>query len=446
MLLTITLTFIIIGFLVVYKEYKKKKDFFHPKVFTLGYFLLYNFYYLYLISSDPYEFSKSVQYKLISDPDEAIFKYIVLQCLFYVFYYLAFLDKQKLKIKSRNNKESLLVLKVMNNIAFFYTLFAFPYFIIKNGGFIELISDFSQRSEYLTGDLIVQILFKLVELLSVLSIYLFYKKIISKNRLIVTIILVLIISLMSGGRGNVLNVLIACIFAMNYSMGRFVKFIDLKKYIVIIVILAPLFIIIPKLRNQNFVEEFMQNPKEVFFKKVDNGKHEWESYADLSRAYIPIFILDNYNIENFWYGKSFIGFFTAIIPRSIYHEKPIIDEGLYIYEAVHGNDIQPPANLKVFKSIRNTPVGWPPRTLGLWYVNFGILGVILSGFIFAKIINIVYINTVSKGSITFFQIFLYFLFLTKLQLNNVGLFTIIQAILVYYLFYKLTAIILNRKQ
>lgn len=444
MLLIITLIFITIGCFVVYKEYKKTKDFFNPKVFTLGYFLLYNFYYLFLISNDPIEFSRSVQFKLKSDPEIAIFKYIILQFIFYIFYYFAFFGKQNLKINFKKNSESLIVLKYMNNIAFFYTLLAFPYFIIKNGGFIALISNFSERATYLTGDIIIQILFKLVELLSILSIYLYYKKIITLKRLIITILLTLFIALMSGGRGNALNILIACVFAMNYSMGRFVKLLDLKKYIIIIGILAPLFIVIPKLRNKNFVEEFMENPTELFFTKIDNNKHEWESYADLSRAYIPIFILDHYDIENFWYGKSFIGFFTAIIPRTIYNEKPIIDEGIYIYEAVHGNNIQPPASLEVFKSIRNTPVGWPPRTLGLWYANFGILGVIISGFIFAKIINIVYRNTVCKGDINFFNIFLYFLFLTKLQLNNIGLFTIIQAILVYYLFYRLTAILFNK--
>lgn len=87
-----------------------------------------------------------------------------------------------------------------------------------------------------------------------------------------------------------------------------------------------------------------------------------------------ILTLDLHSVFNYLYGSSFLNNFIGIIPRFMWPEKPIVSTAVYLSE----------------KYYHDTSRGRPFTTLGEWYINFGWIGPLIGGFIFGKVIKLMY--------------------------------------------------------
>ncbi|KAA6314588.1 hypothetical protein EZS27_034820, partial [termite gut metagenome] len=150
---------------------------------------------------------------------------------------------------------------------------------------------------------------------------------------------------------------------------------------------------------------------------------------------IQLYILDHFNWDNMWYGKSYVDLFYSWIPRSIFIDKPPIDEGIYIANLYLGDSFQPttPAHSMVFYS-------WPPGTMGIGYINFHIIGIVLAYFILGRIQKIIQLIFIEMNYAPFI-LFLYTFIVIKFQLTNFYIFSAINYILlliVFSFFCKLT--------
>ena len=82
------------------------------------------------------------------------------------------------------------------------------------------------------------------------------------------------------------------------------------------------------------------------------------------------------------YGSTMTAWVAAPIPRSTWSEKPIIANGAIIGVEVFGNRIS----------------GVPPGLFGEFYWNFGIIGIVLGGFLFGRMLKWFYVSFRSKSN------------------------------------------------
>ncbi|MGQ7148454.1 hypothetical protein ACUOA8_59935, partial [Escherichia sp. SS-MK2] len=68
--------------------------------------------------------------------------------------------------------------------------------------------------------------------------------------------------------------------------------------------------------------------------------------------------------------------FKAPLPRSIYPEKPPVDDGMYIRTIAEGYNVTPSRPVQELYAS-----SWPPETLGSMYANFWIPGVVFGMYI-----------------------------------------------------------------
>lgn len=92
--------------------------------------------------------------------------------------------------------------------------------------------------------------------------------------------------------------------------------------------------------------------------------------------------LQYFHEEEYFYGATYIGVFTSVIPRSFWNEKPPLDAGKYTLAITAGQKVYPPMDSNKLPNEALPPGQWE----AFW--NFGFLGflvsIILSGFIFGR--------------------------------------------------------------
>jgi len=95
-------------------------------------------------------------------------------------------------------------------------------------------------------------------------------------------------------------------------------------------------------------------------------------------SYVPqyTYIVNNYSAENYWYGASIKDLAISFIPSQIVPDKPPVDDGVYIRNNAAGKDYTPSTPFA-----KMIPTGWPPQTLGIGWVNFGLVGVIILSYL-----------------------------------------------------------------
>ncbi|MDD8037494.1 MAG: O-antigen ligase [Thomasclavelia ramosa] len=102
---------------------------------------------------------------------------------------------------------------------------------------------------------------------------------------------------------------------------------------------------------------------------------------EFSRAGRDIYCYTHF-VDEKWYGKGFLNLIYAVIPSSIFPNKPPLDDGLYLLNIMTGHPVGPNAGrLDLFYSSGSIPF----TTQGLAYVNFGVLGVMFSGLLMGVI-------------------------------------------------------------
>jgi hypothetical protein len=171
----------------------------------------------------------------------------------------------------------------------------------------------------------------------------------------------------------------------------------------------------PQLRYTDFAES---NKKNVFGDNIEN-LISGNSYVN-----IQLYIIDHFNTENIWYGRSYIDLFYAWLPRSVFTDKPPVDDGMYIVNHYYGYFFQPSTPIRLM-----IQTSWPPGTMGIGYINFHFIGIILAYFILGRLMKMGYL-IFTKMRYSPLILFFYSFLVVKFQLTN------------FYIFYTISYVFL----
>lgn len=204
----------------------------------------------------------------------------------------------------------------------------------------------------------------------------------------------------------------------NYNIHK-IKFLTTRNLILGFIGLL-YFSAMPLFRVEGAFDYYTNNLDILFSDSLNNIFNFFQRFSELDRSLMIYSIFDS---SNYWYGASFKDILYAPIPRSIYPDKPPIDEGVYIYNIAHGNIVSPTTSPQ-----KMTAVGWPPNTITNMYINFGYIGVPIGGIIFGYFLKYFY-NLTIKLNYNPISIYLYtsaiFGALAITNRNIVGFLTII---------------------
>lgn len=285
----------------------------------------------------------------------------------------------------------------------------------------------------------------LSNLMIISMLMLLYKISFKKSRLNVIILITMICIyaatyIVFTSRSPIMELIMILAFGYNYLIKRY-KVSDLLKlrYLIIASILMCLIVVLPIIRDSS--NGFSNSNEKVSSIIKENIYELFDEFSNVGR---DAFVYDHFNINNFWFGRSYLNLLVAPIPSSIYENKPPLDDGIYLNQLLHGYEVNPNDGRKdlVFK------YSIPFSTQGAMYANFGILGVsmatILMGMLYAKI----YKKLNENKNKNIFIIIVYQLVIYQLELSTLSITqTLIPLILMWitYTITKRTTLIKLRK-
>ncbi|HBV84838.1 MAG TPA: hypothetical protein DEB74_18980, partial [Lachnospiraceae bacterium] len=98
------------------------------------------------------------------------------------------------------------------------------------------------------------------------------------------------------------------------------------------------------------------------------------------------FVFDYFDKHDLWYGRSYLNIPLQVIPRSVYPQKPPMDDGMYLLNLMYGQRVTP--DMPTEQLYYQTSI---PFTLeGSLFSNFGLLGIILGCILVGMFYQYVY--------------------------------------------------------
>lgn len=183
-----------------------------------------------------------------------------------------------------------------------------------------------------------------------------------------------------GARGPVISFTIMTIIAYSFWIKNITIF---SKKIVLLAVVSVFFIsFIGAGRDANVgYADFFSNP-ELYFENMqaDFTDRVILRTGSFDRHFV---IVSYFNDNDVWMGKGYLSLLPAPIPRSIYQNKPPVDDGVYVYNISVGRYVEP--NQPMYTYIWNS---WPPGNLkGFmeWHVFGYIFIILLSSIIVAAL-------------------------------------------------------------
>lgn len=256
-----------------------------------------------------------------------------------------------------------------------------------------------------------------------------------KKRMTILIIMVLLYSisyLVFSSRSPVFEIIMYLGFGYNYLYKRFKIRSVLKPSILILFVLCILILVLmPKLRTSSYTDP---NRFDGLTGRYASDKNFINEVTDeFSVVGRDAYVYENFDYNNFWYGKSFKGLLTAFIPYSLYPQKPPVDDGLYLSNMIYGYSVNPPVardQLVVKYSI-------PFTTPSSMYANFGVLGIVFGEFVVGFLYVWAYGNLRKHTNV--FSIVLYQLIIYQFELTTLSIMqTLMPLIICFLIFYILT--------
>lgn len=309
--------------------------------------------------------------------DDSFFNFCILQSIGYILVLYGINYFEKHIVVPRRKTDTIIGNKVSESYLFWGTSFfiigALGFILIMNkvGGIWYFFSNLQLR-RYLVSDLDFESM-----MLSFVNkgplLLIFAKKYTGKKISFFDVMLVVAAGIMSGlgGRKALIMLSIECVFIYHFAIQKIRFRVFLKpSYIVASIVLFLFFSTYSKFRREGAMDDFLENPVGFYFENSEGG-----IMSSLSEeSYVPFYVLiiNHFTNHEYWYGASFHGLATAIIPSSFYPQKPPVDDGMYLYSIAQGrSDVHP---VMPTKSLNGT--SWPLETFGSMYANFGFVGVL----------------------------------------------------------------------
>lgn len=364
MLIFIFIIYLVILFFPFWKSKKREKmNFFSPQVIFSLLTAFYSVPFLIFFFFDPLIIDENVRLLIGAKMENVMFKFLFYQTIFIIFFYWGVYStkKNKTKINLFDINLSAKYYYITYLILLFISLSLVINFIISVGGIYELILQFANRDELTDGNQLL--LLSTSSLINIAGCFLMkYMSIkgFKLKSLFINLFCSFIVLSAFGGRSPFILYLLMMLCCYNYLIKR-INFFKVK-FIIPFVFLFCFVIIMPLLRSK---EVDLTDINKLIFDNV------LVFFSGNEYVNIQLLIHNYFETHPFWYGTSYKGLFYMFVPRSLFPDKPPIDEGVYIFNLFYRGD--PFTN----ESISS----WPPSTFGIFYANFGFLGVIFGGYI-----------------------------------------------------------------
>lgn len=412
-----TLLFIILTPLII-SPFFLSRDVMHPfVVFFLTSQFLFIFNMLDINSN-----KKSLIYsRFPSDYYDTAFTWsILIIIIWYVSMYIGyFFTKSNNKLVRTNDIKNPIFISM---ILIIVGIISFLYIFFLKGGIEGILNALTNRRESYSG---LAYFIKLTGLITIGSLILLSKGY-KKSSLLLILISFALLSLF-GGRGNAFfGSVFPYLIYYHYRVKK-IRFIQLLP----IGLLTVIFILL--LGNYRLYQEFKLNITGLY-DMISKLAHNTQGGTILPSL---VGSLIRGEIE-YQYGSTLINIIYAPIPRSVWAEKPLIDESGIVGQLLMGSEYW----------------GLPPGPYGIAFLNFSFIGVIVFGFITGMVVRRLYVNFVLKKntdlSLIFYILALPYVFnivSTSSQINifwYIGIFIIIKFLDSFILILKNKKVILYR--
>lgn len=177
-----------------------------------------------------------------------------------------------------------------------------------------------------------------------------------------------------GARRPAMMLLIQVIMLYHFTSSK-IKFYSIFKIksLITICVISLFVLLMPMLRSASETD-YVNNPTKWVEGAVDNAN---TLFREFSYCDGDLFAFDYFKNHELWYGASYLNIPLQVIPRSIYPQKPPMDDGMYLLNMMYGEKVTP--NMATADLYYQTSV---PFTLeSSLYSNFGLLGIILGGLL-----------------------------------------------------------------
>lgn len=276
------------------------------------------------------------------------------------------------------------------------------YVLSRAGGIGYVLSHLQVRRTLLSGLSYYSTISSIVLTCSVLVLEYYMCKtrtIGSKVVFIIALIMSCMFLLVFGARKPVLMLLLKVLMCYHYCK-RTIRLRDLIKprYIILGVIVIFLMVMIPMLR-------YSQNSNIYLAPAlwIRTGANAVNSiFHEFSYLSGDMFVFDHFHYSEKWLGESYLNIFVQWIPSSIYHGKPPMDDGMYLYNMMQGFTVTP----RMASNILPYQTSIPFTMEGALYSNFGLLGIILGSFFIGIFYQYIY-KVTSDCGFSFYMLQIY---------------------------------------
>lgn len=245
--------------------------------------------------------------------------------------------------------------------------------ILEGGGVFYILSHIQGRKEIMAGQYYNELFANSLLTCGVLLTLLCYLR--EKNKKhFYTFLLIFVMTtfglIVFGARRPAMMLLLQVIMLYHFVSSK-IKFISLFsiKSLMTIFVIALFVLLMPMLRSSSETD-YINNPTKWVEGAVDNAN---TLFREFSYCDGDLFVFDYFKNHEYWYGASYLNIPLQVIPRSIYPQKPPMDDGMYLLNMMYGENVTPnmaTADLKYQTSV--------PFTLeSSLYSNFGFLGIVL---------------------------------------------------------------------
>lgn len=280
-------------------------------------------------------------------------------------------------------------------------------FIYLSGGIIHFIDNIHRRSELYSGRgyIITAIDLSIIGYAS----WLYYKPPHpGRNmmlRIVVAIVVISVITILGGRKRSLILIILTLAILLEMRIVR----IGIRNTAIGVIVIIIYFTVVPLIRSEGKIWQYLDKPTDITGDILEKSESiiSQTSYMD-----IYIFIIDRFQNEELWLGKTYLDLATAWIPLAYEHNKPPIDDGIYIRNMAEGYSVQPGMSRRglIMSS-------WPPETFGTMYMNFGIVGVIGGMLLLGMIYG--YANRMYEKKRNLFWLYISIYGVANFQLSNV---------------------------
>lgn len=245
--------------------------------------------------------------------------------------------------------------------------------ILEGGGVFYILSHIQARKELMAGQYYNELFANSLLTCGVLLTLLCYLKKKNKKHLYIFIFIFAITTfglIVFGARRPAMMLLLQVIMLYHFISSK-IKIYSIFKIKSLITIFAiALFVLLMPMLRSGSETDYINNPTKWVEGAVDNAN---TLFREFSYCDGDLFAFNYFKTHDYWYGASYLNIPLQVIPRSIYPQKPPMDDGMYLLNMMYGEKVTP--NMATADLYFQTSV---PFTLeSSLYSNFGLLGIII---------------------------------------------------------------------